>query len=100
MGNLLLTPKWVTLLLTIYNHEYGRNEVRQAVLKKRTGMTAGHVIELLQMFEERHLIQKRRDGRNCYITLTKKGVQVCSLLHSTCDIINKSVKDGCIQKEI
>lgn len=74
----LLVPKWIELIITLYNtpDEYRYSQR----LKHKVKSTSSHIRKLLRRLEASGLILRRRTRKIQYIILTSKGNQIAELL--------------------
>jgi len=74
----LLVPKWIELIITLYNtpEEYRYSQK----LKYKVKTTSSHMRKLLRRLEASGLVFRRRTRKIQYLILTSKGRQIAQLL--------------------
>lgn len=58
-------------------------------IARKLGVVQPNVSTIINNFSNFGLVEKKKVGRECYITLTKKGKRVASAIRKLCEIVKE-----------
>ena len=78
------------MIIELFNAIKGKIYIQR--LSDKVGASISHVRNTLDRFEENGLINRKKDGRVIFVTLTKKGEDLQKDLKITLELFNEAVK--------